>query len=51
MTTILESERYIDTCSATLMAKMKKFAQNGQAIDLGEWIQWYCFLCPSYIEI
>ena len=40
MSTILESERYIDDCCDTFVRKMSKFAEQRATIDLGEWIQW-----------
>jgi cytochrome P450 len=40
MSTILESEKYIDACSDVFLQKMGKFAKQGGSIDLGEWIQW-----------
>ena len=40
MSTILESEQYIDACSDVFMEKMARFAESGQAVDFGEWIQW-----------
>ncbi|KAH8812835.1 cytochrome P450 [Xylogone sp. PMI_703] len=40
MSTILESEAYINDCIDVFLAKMAKFAKKRQSIDLGEWIQW-----------
>jgi Cytochrome P450 len=40
MSTILESEKYIDGCTEIFMSKMEKFAKDGTTVDLGEWIQW-----------
>ena len=40
MSTILESEKYIDACSDVFMEKMKGFAKKGEIIDFGEWTQW-----------
>lgn len=40
MSTILESEQYIDACSDVFLEKMAGFAERGSHIDLGEWIQW-----------
>lgn len=40
MSSILESEEYIDACADVLMAKMAKFCDTKQAIDLGEWVHW-----------
>lgn len=41
MSTILESEDYIASCSDMFLSKMSKFAEEGRTIDLGEWVQWY----------
>ncbi|KAL5337428.1 cytochrome P450 [Aspergillus crustosus] len=43
MSSVLESEAYIDACTNVLLAKMATFARTKRAIDLGEWIQWYTF--------
>lgn len=40
MSTILESEQYIDTCSDMFFEKMAQIAERGNAFDLGEWTQW-----------
>ena len=40
MSTILESEKYIDACSDVFLDKMAKFARTPASVDLGEWIQW-----------
>ena len=40
MSTILESEAYIDVCNDLFLEKMAKFAREKRDIDLGEWIQW-----------
>ncbi|KIX93851.1 uncharacterized protein Z520_10476 [Fonsecaea multimorphosa CBS 102226] len=43
MTTILESEQCIDSCSEVFLPKMAKHADQCTVVDLGEWIQWYTF--------
>ncbi|KAL3446982.1 cytochrome P450 [Aspergillus insuetus] len=43
MSSVLESEQYIDACTDVLLDKMGKFAKSNRVIDLGEWIQWYTF--------
>ncbi|OAP61609.1 hypothetical protein AYL99_03812 [Fonsecaea erecta] len=43
MSTILESEPYIDGCIDVFLDKMAQVARQGKEIDLGEWIQWYTF--------
>lgn len=40
MSTILESEQYIDACSDVFLEKMSHFAKKGVHIDMGEWVQW-----------
>lgn len=40
MSSILESEEYIDSCTNIFLSKMAKFAATGESIDLGKWIQW-----------
>jgi hypothetical protein len=51
MSTVLESEPYINNCTDVFLGKMKKFAERKQAIDIGEWCQWCVFLSAalSYI--
>lgn len=41
MSTILESETYINVCMDVFLEKMERFAATGSKIDVGEWIQWY----------
>ncbi|KAL4925300.1 cytochrome P450 [Aspergillus undulatus] len=41
MSSVLESEEYIDECMDMFMQKMAKFAQRKEIIDLGVWTQWY----------
>jgi hypothetical protein len=40
MSTILESETYIDACTDVFLESMGRFAETGSKIDFGEWIQW-----------
>jgi hypothetical protein len=40
MSTILESEAYIDACSDVFLEKMATLARENTEIDFGEWIQW-----------
>lgn len=40
MSTILESETYINACTDVFLEKMERFAATGSEIDFGEWIQW-----------
>lgn len=39
MSSILEQEKYIDSCSNLFSQKMGEFAERGEIVDLGEWIQ------------
>lgn len=39
MSSILEQEKYIDSCSNLFDQKMGEFAKTGEIVDLGEWIQ------------
>ncbi|KAL4876901.1 cytochrome P450 [Aspergillus karnatakaensis] len=43
MSSVLESEKYIDACTDVFLDKMKTFSKAKRAVDLGEWIQWYTF--------
>ncbi|OQV05442.1 hypothetical protein CLAIMM_10183 [Cladophialophora immunda] len=43
LSSILESEQYIDACTATFMARLEAFARSGETIDLGQWLQMYAF--------
>lgn len=38
MSSILEQEKYIDTCSNLFNQRMGEFAERGEIVDLGEWI-------------
>jgi hypothetical protein len=41
MSTILESEAYINACGDVFLEKMDVIAKQGKIVDFGEWIQWY----------
>lgn len=41
LSNILRSEEYIDKCSALFMQRMAEYADAGQVVDLGEWLQMY----------
>lgn len=41
MSSILESEKYIDACTDVFLEKMNKFGDKNETIDFGEWTQWY----------
>jgi len=47
MSTILESEQYMDACSDVFLEKMSRFAKKGEEVDMGEWIQWLVLLLCS----
>ncbi|KAK6369088.1 hypothetical protein LTR64_007248 [Lithohypha guttulata] len=42
-TNVLQSEQYIDRCSQLFVDRVAQYADNGQTIDLGVWLQWYTF--------
>lgn len=39
MSSVLQSEQFIDRCSLLLMDKLGSLADKNEAIDLGEWLQ------------
>lgn len=39
MSSILEQEKYIDSCSNIFTRIMREFAESGEVVDLGQWIQ------------
>ena len=43
MTSILESEQYLDRCSELFMQRMGEFADQKSIVDFGEWLQMYAF--------
>lgn len=43
LTSILESEKYIDSCTKTFMARLDEFVVSGATMDLGMWLQMYAF--------
>lgn len=43
LTSILESEHYVDDCTHAFMAQFESFAESGATIDLGQWLQMYAF--------
>lgn len=40
LSTVLSLEQYIDKCSELFMGKLSQYADTGEAMDLGEWLQW-----------
>jgi hypothetical protein len=43
MSSILESEEYLDRCSELFMRRMGEFADQGAVVDFGEWLQMCMF--------
>ncbi|KAL4948676.1 cytochrome P450 [Aspergillus filifer] len=43
MSSVLESEEYIDNCIDLFMEKMDRFSKTEEKIDLGKWVQWFTF--------
>ncbi|KAI1630389.1 cytochrome P450 [Exophiala viscosa] len=43
MSSILESETYIDECSQLFIQRMGEYADSGQNFDFGMWLQMYAF--------
>lgn len=40
LSNVLQSEEYIDKCSKMFIQRFGEFADSGQQVDLGEWLQW-----------
>lgn len=47
MSTVLESEEYIDRCIDVFLSKMAKFAAEKQPIELADWVHWWGVLHAS----
>lgn len=43
LSSVLESERFIDACTATFMSRLDEFVDSGETVDLGLWLQMYAF--------
>jgi len=43
LSSILQSEKYIDACSNVFTARLDEFAASGASFDLGLWLQMYAF--------
>ncbi|KAI5785117.1 cytochrome P450 [Pyronema domesticum] len=41
LSSILESEKYIDVCTETYMKVLSDHAESGAVMDMSEWMQWY----------
>lgn len=40
---LLESEQAIDSCIELFMSRLGGFADKGQSVDLGTWLQYFAF--------
>lgn len=43
LSSVLQSERYIDRCSQLFLQRMGEYADGKRSFDLGTWVQWYDF--------
>ena len=43
LTSLLESEPAVDSCTELLMARLDEYAMTGRPVDLGMWLQYYAF--------
>jgi hypothetical protein len=43
LTSILESEEFVDSCTRAFMTRLDGFAASGKKMDLGIWLQMYAF--------
>ncbi|KAJ9136521.1 Cytochrome P450 oxidoreductase [Coniochaeta hoffmannii] len=43
LTSLLESEPAVDSCTELLMARLDEYATTGRPVDLGMWLQFYAF--------
>ena len=43
MSSLLELEPAVDSCSVLFMSQLDKFASSSGAVDLGAWLQYYAF--------
>jgi hypothetical protein len=51
MTTVLQLEEYVDSCSTQILKQFERLAETGP-IDLGEWLQMYGNSCtPTLLTI
>lgn len=41
MSSVLQSEPFIDDCTRLFMKRLQEFADRDQSFDLGEWLQWW----------
>ncbi len=46
LSNVLQSEEYIDECSLLFIQRIGEYADLGQVLDLGEWLQWYAHEAP-----
>ncbi|OIW22882.1 putative cytochrome P450 pisatin demethylase [Coniochaeta ligniaria NRRL 30616] len=43
LTSLLESEAAVDSCTQLLTSRLDEWAATGKPVDLGEWLQYYAF--------
>lgn len=43
LSTLLQSEEAIDSCSTLFMDRLNEFAAKSESVDLGAWLQFYAF--------
>lgn len=43
MSSVLDSEPYVDQCSDLFMQRLGEMADEGKSVDLGHWLQMYAF--------
>ena len=43
LSSLLESERYVDSCTEMFMSRLDEFATSTAKMDLGMWLQMYAF--------
>jgi len=41
LSSILESEKYMDNCTETFMKILFEHAESGETIDMSTWLQWF----------
>lgn len=43
MTSLLESESSVDSCTKLFMSRLDQFVSKNESVDLGTWLQYYAF--------
>ena len=51
MSTLVGYEGFVDECGKLLTQRLDEFAQNGEVIDLSDWLQKYAFDVISAITV